>query len=217
MNTKQEQTDWSAWFSTYGLLTAERILARFNVHLPHDALIKAIKNPLSMQYTLLLVPLKNVFNGIIFQQAHDYQIYAQKLFVDYLLTGQDAKPSDAPGAMTRADLEQQRLNLIEMGEEFQQQEAAHKLLIAESQGRLIALSHDLDSGVNASSELGLVIAPFLKRAEEINVNLRSFRSQFYNFILHVTELLSLLPDYHADAAKIIENRVALEFDTLIGE
>ena len=82
MNEKVEQTDWSTWFSTYGLLTSERILERFNIILPHDELINSVKDPFSIYFQLLRVPLKNVFNGIIYQQAHDYQIYAQKLFVD---------------------------------------------------------------------------------------------------------------------------------------
>ena len=217
MNAKQEQTDWSAWFSTYGLLTAERILDRFNVHLPHDELIKAVKNPLSVYYALLRVPLKNVFNGIILQQAHDYQIYAQKLFVDYLLSGEDAKDKESPGAMAREDVEQQRVNLIEMGDEFHKQSVAHQLLIAESQASLVMLSRNLSVAVDVSSEIELNVVTYLERAEEINVNLRSFRSQFYNLILHVTELLALMADYHADVVKIAENRAALEFDALIGE
>ena len=216
MNEKQEQTDWSAWFSTYGLLTAERILERFNVHLPHDELIKAVKDPLSVYFTLLRVPLKNVFNGIIFQQAHDYQIYAQKLFVDYLLSGEDAKDAESPGGMTRDDLEQQRIKLSDMGEAFRKQEDAHQILIAESQASLIALSQDLNSSA-VREELEATIIRYLEQAEEVNVNCRNFRSQFYNLILHVTELLGLLSDYRIDDAKVEENLVALEFNALIGE
>ncbi len=216
MNEKQEQTDWSAWFSTYGLLTAERILERFNVHLPHDELIKAVKDPLSVYFTLLRVPLKNVFNGIIFQQAHDYQMYAQKLFVDYLLSGEDAKDAESPGGMTRDDLEQQRLKLIDMGEAFRKQEDAHQILIAESQASLIALSQDSNSSA-VREELEATIIRYLEQAEEVNVNCRNFRGQFYNLILHVTELLGLLSDYRIDDAKVEENLVALEFNALIGE
>lgn len=213
MNEKQEQTDLSAWFSTYGLLTAERILARFNIHLSHDDLIREVKDPSSIYYLLLRVPLKNVFNGIILQQARDYQLYAQKLFVDYLLSGEDAKEADSLGGNTRDDLENQRLNLIELGAAFNKQEEEHQILIAESQASLIALSEN----INNYLEIEQGIRPYLERAQDININLRGFRTQFYSLILEVTALLKLLSDYHIDETKVAMNRVALEFDALLGE
>ncbi len=216
MIEKQEQTDWSAWISTYGLLTSVRILERFNIHLPHDDLIRAVKNPLSIYCLMLRAPFKNIFNGIILQQAHDYQIYAQKLFIDYLLSGEDAKEAGTPGEMTREDLERQRMNLMEIGAGFYKQEEAHQILIAESQGGLIALSRN--SGfVDHYQEIKQSIATYIEQAEEINVTLRGFRTQFYDLILEVTALLNLLPDYHIDEIKVAENRVALEFDALIRE
>ena len=221
MNEKEETTDWSAWFSTYGLLTADRILERFNLHLPHEELIRTIHDPRSVYFKLLRVPLKNVFNGIILQQAHDYQIYAQKLFIDYLLSGEDAKEKEAPGAMTREDLEQQRLKLIEMGEEFRELEEAHQTLIADSQACLVELSKDLNALLKQAEEtphtLEESLSPFLEQAEDMNINLRSYRSQFYNVILRVTELLKLLPDYVPDQTKVADNRESLVFDALIGE
>lgn len=217
MHEKQEQTDWSTWFSTYGLLTAERILERFNIHLPHDELIRAVKDPNGVYFLLLRVPLKNVFNGIILQQAHDYQIYAQKLFVDYLLSGEDIQEPGSMGDETRDDLEQQRMNLIEMGEAFYKQEEAHQVLIAESQASLISLSQNAQLNVANAYSMERDIANYIERAEDININLRGFRSQFYHIILQVTALLRLLTDYKIDELKVIENRVALEFDALLGE
>jgi len=217
MKEKNEQTDWSTWFSTYGLLTAERILERFNINLPHDELINSVKEPHSIYFQLLRVPLKNVFNGIILRQAHDYQIYAQKLLVDYLLSGEDAKDNDSPGAATRDDVEVERLKLIETGEEFRHIEEAHQLLIAESQGRLVDLTQDLDALRLAPQKLEQSMADFVERAENNNINLRSYRSQFYNLILRITDFLRLMPDYHIDQAKVEENRTTLEFDALIGE
>lgn len=220
MDEKKEKKEESAWFSTYGLLTAERLLERFGIHLPQDELIRAVKDPDSIYYKLLRVPLKNVFNGIILQQVHDYQIYAQKLFVDYLLSGEDAKDKDAPGGMTREDLEVQRQNLIEIGDAFHALEEEHQILIAESQASLIGLSHDLDSllqTVAANSEVvEQQLSEFLERTEYLNINLRSYRSQFYNLIIRVTEFIKLLPDYRTDQIKEAANREILAFDSLIG-
>ena len=126
MSEMELGTDLSTWFSTYGLLTSQRILERFNIHLKGDELIAAMKDPGNLNYLWLKVPLKNIFNGIIFQQAHDYQVYAQKLFIDYLLSGDSAKEADSPGANTRESLEEERIKLQEMNEAFAKQELAHQ-------------------------------------------------------------------------------------------
>lgn len=136
---KKEKTgnDLSTWLSTYGLITTERILERYKIRLPQEELAKALKNPRSFYHRLIRVPLKNVLNGIILQQAYDYQVYAQKMFIDYLMSGETTKPEEAPGGITREDLEKERQILVEMGETFHQQELAHNKLIGESQASLI--------------------------------------------------------------------------------
>lgn len=215
MKQPKETTDWTKWFSTYGILTAERILERFNIHLHHDELISSIKNTNTIYFHLLNIPLKNVFNGIIFQQARDLQVYIQKLFVDYLLSGEDAKDETSPGASLRQDMEQIRLQLIQTSEEFQHVETAHLVLINESQRHIMQLTQDI-SVLNPET-LRQNMKPFEPRVEEVNINLRSFRRQFYDYVLRVTELLKLMPDYHFDENKRAQNLVSLEFDALIGE
>ncbi|MCP0912870.1 MULTISPECIES: hypothetical protein [Legionella] len=143
MNEETKELDLSQWLSTYGILTAERILERFQIHLQQEELITTIKNPRSIYYQLLRVPLKNVFNGIILQQGHDYQVYAQKLFIDYLLSGQNDKAPEAPGATIREDIENERTTLAKLNDEFNEQELAQQKLIAESQAKLIHLSRQL--------------------------------------------------------------------------
>lgn len=140
--------DLKKWLSTYGILTAERVLETFNIRLKHDELITAIKNPRSIYYQLLRVPLKNIFNGIILQQTQDYQVYAQKLFIDYLLSGENEKDASAPGANTREEIEEERKKLINLGDEFSQLEIAHQTLIGESQLSLIKLSRELQNSLN---------------------------------------------------------------------
>ena len=292
MNEDITQTDNSLWFSTYGLLTANRVLGRFNIHIENDELIVAMKNLHSVYYQLLRVPLKNIFNGIILQQTHDYQVYAQKLFIDYLLSGAGSKEDESPGANTRDDLEVERVRLIEVGEAFNREELAHQQLIAESQATLIQLSLELEraltsglkkirnilrvKGINkddksilkairvamihytfgddeilavsssfwvkmaevlestlnnelrqelagtlkvvidAKKHIQESLSPFIERTNEMGVQLRSFRRQFYDLILRVTGSLKYLPDYHVDEEREKDNRSSLYFDSLIG-
>ena len=148
MTEEIAEIDLSMWFSTYGLLTSQRILERFNIHLANDELAAATKNPRSVYYQLLRVPLKNIFNGIILQQTHDYQVYAQKLFIDYLLSGEGSKEPTSPGANTREDLEQVRSELMEIGEGFNRLELDHQSLIYESQASLITLAGNLQKSLH---------------------------------------------------------------------
>ena len=90
MDGEKADNELSQWFSTYGVITAERILGNYKINLAHTDLVGAIKSPFSFYHRLLQVPLKNVLNGIVLQQANDYHIYAQKLFIDYLLSGESA-------------------------------------------------------------------------------------------------------------------------------
>ena len=282
MNEETIEMDLSNWFPTYGSLTSQRILERYNIHLDNEELIAAIQNPRSLYYQLLRVPLKNVFNGIILQQAHDYQVYAQKIFIDYLLSGESGKEASSPGGGTREDLEEIRLQLITMGEEFNTHELAHQTLIAESQASLIKLAKELQNALQGVSkkinvvlnnqkfakednvvqrairisminfdkidndllavtspfwermaktldinltmevrqqlaniirvlgdprdEIENLLTPYIERTEQIGINLRRYRTQFYSLILSATDLIKFLPDYRPDKEKEIENR-----------
>jgi hypothetical protein len=294
MSAEITELDLSSWFSTYGLLTAQRILERFKINLENEEIIAAIKNPRSLYYQLLRIPLKNIFNGIILQQAQDYQIYAQKLFIDYLLSPAGSKEEqEGSGSTTREDLEAERLKLMALGEAFNKQELAHQNLISESQGHLIkvaaSLQHlfqdiakkiqtvlkaqqivkdealiqkalrsamvhydkidqetlavssnfwktiteilevDLSNEIRQTlatvlSEVGdpregvnNILSVYLEQTEDIGINFRSYRSQFYDVILRAIELISLIPDYHIDQERDAENRSSLYFDAHIGD
>lgn len=145
------ENELSIWLSTYGLITVERLLERYKIRLPHEELIETIKNPNSFYYRLLRVPLKNVFNGIILQQANDYQIYVQKIFIDYLMSGESGKPEEAPGGLTREDLENERRSLVGMGEEFHQCEIDQSKLISASQHSLIQYAADWRKKLNEAA------------------------------------------------------------------
>ena len=104
MNVESTELDLSPWFSTYSVITAERVLGLLNIHLDSNEISQAVKNPINIYYLLLRVPIKNIFNGIILTQAQDYQVYAQKLFIDYLLSNETAKSEESQGFNTRESL-----------------------------------------------------------------------------------------------------------------
>lgn len=290
---EQLDVDVSQLFSTYGFITAQRILEKYHIKLSQDALLVAIRNPFTFYYRILQIPTKNVLNGIILQQAGDFHVYTQKLFIDYLLSGESAKGEDAQGANTRANLEKERLHLIEIGEELHQLQNQQATIIANSQKALIHLSNEWSNLVSATQknilttlqDMGINIDlnqiskalthvlvhcdllqeevkgnPYLlidQLNERLNCNLtpdikeklmrhfdelkeflshfeekinehkeaahqlaqqaRFFRSEFYDAILKVIELIRLLPDYRLDEEQDLINREPLQFDKSIGE
>ena len=293
MNVESPEQDLSPWFSTYSVITAQRILGLFNINLNSSELTNAVKNPHNIYYQFLSVPTKNIFNGIILSQAQDYQVYAQKLFIDYLLSNETAKGEESQGFNTRENLEGEREVLVNLGNEFNDLEFKHQSLIAESQNSLISIAKKLKDVLNSAKnlmqkilneqgiikdekivfhalreaisnyekldnqmlssssifwnkiikeldvklsddqcakfsnillefsklrdEINITLTSFLERADDLEINFKSFRSQFYNVILRSTELLYLLPDYNIDIEKDQENRTSLYFDSKLGE
>lgn len=139
MNEKHEATkkEIAGWCSTYGIVTAQRLLELYKIKLEPEDLIQTLKKADSFYHGLLKIPMRNVFNGIIWQQARDYQIYAQKLFIDYLLSGETNKDEEAPGASLREDLEVQRQELLGLNDNFHALEMDQERLIARCQASLI--------------------------------------------------------------------------------
>jgi hypothetical protein len=292
MSVEKSENELSEWFSTYGFITAERILGKYQIILAHDELLKAIKSPASFYHRLLQIPLKNVLTGIVLQQANDYHVYAQKLFIDYLLSGESSKEEGAQGASTRENMEEERQGLVALGEEFHQKKIDHDTLISQSQAKLIQFCKQWNVAMEASiksvratlaqsgiskkpSEIrqalnnGLIYAnltdaqsqsnrllfidkmneilkcsfitelkddilanlenlldivggldntvyEFVDRTVEISQQANSYRTQFYDTILRVTELILLLPDYKIDPEQDKVNREFLYFDKSIG-
>lgn len=293
MDELKNNVDMDKWFSTYGTITAERILARYQIVIPPEYLVDAIKNPLSFYHYLLQIPLKNVLNGIILQQASDYHVYAQKLFIDYLLSGETGKPETSQGALTRESLEEERQALTTLGENFHKLELEQNTLIGKSQASLIKTVKEwqnaLEKGINQvnatlkahnketkksvirsglhnalincallkdpsqnnkyhfiekfndvakatlteaereemvnnlSALLEVVLTvhdrfdDFSGQISEMNEQALSYRKQFYDTILRVTELMHLLPEYKIDPAQDAINRESLHFDRTIGD
>ncbi len=222
MNEKKMDSGFATWFSTYGSLTAERVLEHFDIRLPHETMVAALKNAGSIYFNVLRVPMMNIFNGIILQQAYDYQVYAQKLFIDYRLSPEYAKEPDAPGASTREELDEQYNKLLELGNAFNEHQLTHYRLISESQAWLIGCIGQLDNPtvdintLNNDSQFKEKLTQFVERSNEIAITFRSYRSQFYDMILRITERLGCLSDYHFNFEQTDKERESLHFDDKIG-
>lgn len=213
---------YAAWYSTYGSLTAGRVLEYFNIRLSQDALIDALTNTASTYYNVLRVPMMNIFNGIILQQAYDYQVYAQKLLIDYRLSTEYAKDAESPGANTRDDLNEEYDALLAQTTAFHEQQLTHYRLISKTQEWLMTTISALP---DPSHDLGVLehdalfeekIGEFVARATEIAITFRSYRSQFYDRILRITERLGCLQEYAFDLENAERERESLHFDAKIG-
>ena len=150
MSVEKSENELNYSLSTYGVITAERILGRYQIQLTQENLIEALKSPYSFYHRLLKIPLKNVLTGIILQQANDYHVYAQKLFIDYLLSGENAKGEEAQGAMVRESLEEERQQLVTLGEEYHKKEGQHNQLISSSQLSLMNIAQNFNKALEES-------------------------------------------------------------------
>lgn len=201
-------TENPEWLSTYGILTAERILERFKVKLSRDELLKTLKDPNSHYYHLLTMPLKNIFNGILINQVHDYQVYAQKLFIDYKLSMTGAAgDEDQTGTNAEEELHSKQTDLIKMGETFEEKKQEHRQLISDSQAWLIKEAPKQEDFARSSE-----MAIFGGRAEEMMITFQNLRTEFRTLIIEVTSLLNVVPDYYINEEKIAENQTTLDFN-----
>ena len=292
MSAEKSENESGQWFSTYGLITAERILGKYKIKLVHEDLLKAMKSPFSFYHKILEIPLKHVLNGIVLQQANDYHVYAQKVLIDYLLSGENAKDEAAQGAATREEIENERQKLVDLGEEYHHMEGEHNNLIAESQAALIkitaefntALENGVESVVKTLKNVGLIedknkvrhavihaliycdlvdpqlqsneylfidkmndvfqqsfsrdvkkkitdnlygvlnivqhfgadIHTFREQTNEMALLVNSYRKQFFETILRLMNLISLLPEYKINPIQDVINRESLYFDKSIG-
>ncbi|MFC3907626.1 hypothetical protein ACFORL_00850 [Legionella dresdenensis] len=137
MSEIQAENDLTGWVSTYGLVTIQRLLDKYQIKLSPNEIIYTLKTPETFYHRLLRVPLRNIFNGIILQQARDYQLYAQKMFIDFLISPDGSKDEEGPGGGTRYNLEELRTEFVKLNEQYAETETAHKTLIVESQRALI--------------------------------------------------------------------------------
>lgn len=125
--------------STYQWVTVGRVLGRYGLSLSDPAVMALLRAKTSFYYQLLRIPLTNVLNGIILGQAREYQLFLQKLFVDYLVSGEADRSDEEPGEDTRETIEELRQSMLALSGEFEAAERAHEGLITESQRAIMTL------------------------------------------------------------------------------
>ena len=144
MDHKDVVLEQEAWFSTYGILTYKRILEKFKIKLGYKFIVELSRKQYSLYSLLIQSSAINVFNSIIFQQASDYQIYVQKIIIDYQLSEEAKKDETMQGANVRAELESERKNLVSLNAEFQNQLFNQEKLIFNTQKNLKKLAEEIE-------------------------------------------------------------------------
>jgi hypothetical protein len=205
MNNTVEHASRPAWLSTYGLLTAERLLERFQITLTREELLDALNNPSSPYHHLLTVPIQNISNGIVIKQVHEYQVYMQKLFIDYKLNSTQA--SD--------EIDMKYNDLVQLSELFDEKKHEHQQLIAKSQSWLIEQTHE--SMLEITPETSRQIESFGTQTESMRLALLDLLQQFRDLIIQTTAILSMMSDYKFDAEQAEINKAMLDFDPLFTE
>ena len=217
------EADLTKWYSSYGLVTVQRIFECLGVHLTQDELLSVNQHPTSCYYHLLQVPLKNIFNGIIIEQATDYREYAQKMLIDYLISGAANTPADdAKPVGTKLDLEDMRVALIAEGDKYDLAKFEHNKLILDSQKMLITLAKTLPKPPKliesvANEEFLAEITPFFEQAELLTERFKAFRTQFYATILKGRELLNAIPEYFNRFQGAEDHLDSLNFNATLGD
>jgi hypothetical protein len=210
-------------YSSYGLVTVQRIFDCLGVQLTQDELLAVNQHPNSCYYQLLQVPLKNIFNGIIIEQASDYREYAQKMMIDYLISGAANLPEDqAKPVGAKLDLEAMRVDLIAEGDKYDLLQFEHHKLILDSQKLLIKFAKTLPKppqvvAAPTSDDFLDKIRPFVEQAESLAERIKAFRTQFYKYIITARELLNTLPDYFNRFQGSEQHHEALNFNAVLGD
>lgn len=134
----QKKDKASVFSSTYARMTAERLLDGLGVHLSREGLSSALQNRASFFEKLLTVPYKNILNGIILDQIHEYQVYIQKLFVEYFMSElASANHQGQEGEDTRRQVADCQLHLESLNEQLPRLHESHLKLIAKTQLELM--------------------------------------------------------------------------------
>ena len=216
------QDEIETWFSTYGSITVERILKQFGFSIDPSRIKSIIHTPDSIYYQFLRVPVHSILNEIIINQAEDYRGYLQKLYIDYLLSGA-GNEVDAPpqGEDLRESLEESRIELIGIGNDFDMEVFNNNSFIASSQKTLIDLAKKEVVGVDdlsLDSKLAMVaiIDNLDAQALDLREKMSFYRSKFASFIPKIVEMLTVLPNYKLDPEKLAQHRALIEFDPKIG-
>lgn len=104
--------------TTFGLVTAERLLAKMGVGLSQDQISMQIQNSKAFYHALMYLPAKRtkVQGGI--ERCRDIQAYGQQKLIHYLFSGEASKEETENGQEVREEIEASRQRMVEMGKTF---------------------------------------------------------------------------------------------------
>jgi hypothetical protein len=206
------------WFSTYGLLTAKRIFEGYKIYINDEEIISLLKNPENFYNRLLQIPLKNVYNGIILAQSYDYQVFIEKLFVDYLLSGENGKGSESPGNTIREQIEGLRKNFISMGDNFHRIELEHEKLVSASQASLI------EQAKNWQNQIDEMIEKLIRMEDLKDMDPSIMKRAITHLLVHHSKKVenwenveSVLNKKFSDSAKKIIQEAISDLDKYVKE
>ena len=79
------------------------------------------------------------------------------------------------------------------------------------------LLNNLEELLSLTRNFHSKISNFLEQVAEMAEQTQAYRTQFYETIIHVMQLIQLLPDYRIDPVQDALNREVLHFDKTIGQ
>lgn len=115
---KETTPDQVSFPSTYSVLTAERILEKFDVTLSKHSLKSQVFHKDTFYHKLMYLPARQLNTTVHYEQCRDIQAYAQQKLIHYLFSGETAKDDKQPGAEFRQDIESKRVRLVDMGKDL---------------------------------------------------------------------------------------------------
>jgi hypothetical protein len=176
MSEEKEDEGVSEFLSTYQWVTVGQLLEGYGFKLPDTCVLDILREKSSFYYQMLRIPVMNVLNGIIIDQTKAYQIFIQKLFVDYLVSG-EADVEETIGSETRAALEIARQQMVELSEKFEETESIREKLIVESQRELIAWIEEFKGAIKLI-RIALMDELYKQTGEQTNISMSTCYSLF---------------------------------------
>jgi hypothetical protein len=104
--------------TTFGLVTAERLLAKIGVSLSQAEISMQIQNPKTFYHALLYLPAKRTKLRGGIERCRDIQAYGQQKLIHYLFSGEASKEETENGQEVREEIEASRQRMVEMGKTF---------------------------------------------------------------------------------------------------
>lgn len=128
-NNKAKSVSNQSQATTYGLITAGRILEQFQVTLSPRLLGGQVKDNHAFFHKLMRLPAISLQYKITNSQCRDIQAYAQQKLISYLYSPEAGKKEEEPGHELRQTIENKRQALVATGKELTQWEEQQESML----------------------------------------------------------------------------------------